>query len=603
MSIKSQAIWAASPSTTRGQPTPLSSDAKGERIAYASNKSIFLRSIDNPAVSTQYTSHTTQTTVARFSPSGYYVASGDVSGMVRVWDAVGEDMITKGEYGIIAGRINDIAWDGDSQRIIAVGEGKERMGHCITWDSGNSVGEISGHSSQINCVSIRQQRPLRAATGSDDTQLCFFHGAPFKFNTSNRGQHDRFVFGTQFSPDGSTLVSVGADKKIWLYDGKTGEPKTQIGQNVHTGSIFGVSFAKDSKRFVTASADQTVRVWDIETGKNTQTWRMGEEGVVSVPDQQVGVVWPAGRSDGLIISVDLDGNLNYLVEGSTKPTRVITGHQKSITAAAISDKTFYTGSFEGRVCAWDLATGTAEKIDGDTHTNYVSGITSDPKQDRVYSVGWDDTLRCISAKTFVAGVGSIGGQPKGVASAKGYTYTATREAIVVFKDNEKVSSFPSHGATAIAAINDTLAVGHDDKSVRIFSLSSPEQPSPVDKDLRKPTAAISTLSFSPNGTYLAAGVSNGKIIVYKTADWSVATDRWSAHTGRVTSIAWDAKEENAVSGSLDTNVFVWSLKDPGRRVKALNAHKDGVNGVGWPEPGKVVTTGGDASVKIWKVDV
>jgi len=30
-----EAIWAAQPSTTRGQPTPLSCDAKGERIAYA----------------------------------------------------------------------------------------------------------------------------------------------------------------------------------------------------------------------------------------------------------------------------------------------------------------------------------------------------------------------------------------------------------------------------------------------------------------------------------------------------------------------------------------------------------------------------------------
>ena len=66
--------------------------------------------------------------MARFSPSGFYIASGDVSGMVRVWDAV-EAVNTKGEYGIISGRINDIAWDGDSQRIIAVGDGRERFGH------------------------------------------------------------------------------------------------------------------------------------------------------------------------------------------------------------------------------------------------------------------------------------------------------------------------------------------------------------------------------------------------------------------------------------------------------------------------------------------
>lgn len=81
--------------TTRGSPTPLSSDSKGERIAYASNKSIFVRSIDNPHDSKQYTSHTAQTTVARFSPSGFYVASGDVAGTVRVWDCVGEGA-TKG---------------------------------------------------------------------------------------------------------------------------------------------------------------------------------------------------------------------------------------------------------------------------------------------------------------------------------------------------------------------------------------------------------------------------------------------------------------------------------------------------------------------------
>ena len=130
----------------------------------------------------------------------------------------------------------------------AVGDGKERFGHCITADSGNSVGEISGHSQQINSVSIRQQRPLRAVTGSDDSSLVFYHGAPFKFNTSLREQHNRFVFGTAFSPDGSLFASVGADKRIWLYDGKTGEAKGQIGEGVHTGSIFGISWAKDSKK-------------------------------------------------------------------------------------------------------------------------------------------------------------------------------------------------------------------------------------------------------------------------------------------------------------------------------------------------------------------
>jgi WD40 repeat protein len=190
--------------------------------------------------------------VARFAPSGFYVASGDASGMVRVWDCQGEGA-TKGEYHINRS-ITDLAWDGDSQRIIAVGDGKERFGHCITADSGNSVGEISGHSAPINSVAIRQQRPIRAVTGSDDMSLVFYQGPPFKFNTSLRGQHNRFVYGVAFSPDGSNIVSVGADKKIWLFDGKTGEAKNHIGADSHKGSIFSVAWSPDSKHVVTASA-------------------------------------------------------------------------------------------------------------------------------------------------------------------------------------------------------------------------------------------------------------------------------------------------------------------------------------------------------------
>jgi len=518
-----------------------------------------------------------------------------------------------GEYHIIAGRINDLAWDGDSQRIIAVGDGKERFGHCITADSGNSVGEISGHSSQINCVAIRQQRPLRAATGSDDSSVVFYHGAPFKFNTSLRGQHERFVFGTQFSPDGASLVSVGADRKIWLYDGKTGEATTQMGQGVHTGSIFGVSWAKDSKKFVTASADQTVRVWDVETGKDVQSWRMGDEGSVSIPDQQVGVVWPSGRSDGLIVSVDLEGNLNYLVEGSQKPTKIVRGHQKNITAAAISDKkTLLTGSYEGRVCAWDVASGLADKVDGDSHTNYVSGFTASPEEEngRMYSVGWDDTMRSIStkAKAFVGSAAGVGGQPKAVAVAGGsgrsVALVATPECIHLYDDGQHIGEMKTAGfiATCIAAFKSIVAVGCEDKSVRVYTLSSSTLSPISGASLRKPTGAISTLCFSPDGSRLAAGSANGKIIVYNTSEWSVVTDRWSAHTARITSLAWDGQGEHAVSGSLDTNVFVWSLEDPGRRTKALNAHKDGVNGVAWLDDSRVVSTGGDAAVKVWRVE-
>ncbi|QIW94892.1 hypothetical protein AMS68_000410 [Peltaster fructicola] len=605
MSITQEAIWAAAPSTTRGTPTPISSDSKGERIVYASNKSVFVRSIDDPAVAKQYTQHTAQTTVARFSPSGFYVASGDVTGEVRVWDSASAEN-TKGDYHIIAGRINDIAWDGDSQRIIAVGEGKERGGAAITADSGNSVGEISGHSGQINCVSIRQQRPLRAATGSDDTSLVFYHGAPFKFNTSVRGKHDKYIYGTQFSPDGNYLVTVGADRKIWLYDGKTGEAHKQIGDGEHKGSIFGVGWAADSKRFVTCSGDQTVKIWDVESGKCTKSWRLGPEGAVSVLDQQVGVTWPAGRSDVLIISLDLGGNLNYLQEGSDAPIRVVRGHSKAITAAGSTSRSLFTGSADGQVRAWDLKSGSASAVDGSTHSNYVSGVAVGDKQ--VYTVGWDDTLRFIdeSQKSFAGSIAKTEGQPRAVAvarSGKEITVVAASQGLLLYSGGEMVGKhqLPSP-ATAVAAYEDSVVAGSDDKVLRIFQVSSSSL-KPV-AELNDATSPISTLAFSPTGTHFAAGSAIGKIFVFakKDATWALETNRWSAHTARVTSIAWSPDGTKAVSGSLDTNVHVWSLKEPGKRVKAVNAHKEGVGAVVWLADGRVISTGADAAAKVWKVE-
>ncbi|OTA70307.1 WD40 repeat-like protein [Hypoxylon sp. EC38] len=606
MSITIEKILAASSATARGQPTQLSTDPKGERIAYASGKSIFVRSIDNPSDCKQYTGHTAQTTVAKFSPSGFYIASGDVSGSVRVWDSI-EAVNTKGEYQIISGRINDIAWDGDSQRIIAVGDGRERFGHAITADSGNSVGEVSGHSKVINAVAIRPLRPLRAATVSDDMAMCFLHGAPFKFNSKSTGLHKGFVLGAAFSPDGNTLVTVGADKRIQLYDGKTGEPTKSIGEGEHTGSIFAVSWSKDSKKFVTASADQTVKLWDVETGKATQTWRFGGEGGVSVPDQQVGVIWPHGRSDGLIISLSLGGDLNYLVDGNPNPIKVLQGHNKSITALGVGSdgkgQTLWTGSFDGRVCNWDVNSGVGTVVDGQSHTNQVTEFAS--STGRAYSVGWDDTLRVVdeSANTFAGETQKLSAQPKGVASADGRVYVATIDGVEIYVNDQLAGKLdiPDSQPTSIAAQGPLVAVGLSNNAVRLYKVDSGNKLT-QSHEAKNSTAQISALAFSKDGSLLAAGNTAGKIYAYKTGGMEVATDRWSAHTGRVTSIAWNEAGTHAVSGALDTNVFVWSLAKPGSRVKALNAHKDGVNGVAWVDGGKkVASTGGDAAIKIWNV--
>lgn len=155
----------------------------------------------------------------------------------------------------------------------------------------------------------------------------------------------------------------------------------------------------------------------------------------------------------------------------------------------------------------------------------------------------------------------------------------------------------------MAVSGDTVAVGSDDKRVRIFKVAGPTSFDAM-IELKDITHPVSALAFSSDGTHLAVGLSNGKMFAYSNSSgqWTLETNRWSAHTARITCIDWSPDSKKAVSGALDTGVFVWSLADPGKRVKVLNAHKDGVGGVAWVEDGKVVSCGADAAVKVWGVE-
>ncbi|GAP83158.1 putative WD domain-containing protein [Rosellinia necatrix] len=616
MSITIERTLAASPVTTRGQPTQLSTDAAGTKVAYASGKSIFLRSIDDPSDCVQYTEHTAQATVARIAPlpnilPEYRIASGDVTGLVRVWAATADGIRRKDEWPAFSGRVNDIAFASDGDRVIAVGDGREKFGHAFNI-TGGKVGEVTGHSKVINAVAIRPTertvRAISAVTVSDDASVCFLGNvpSPLHFQTKVDDVHKGFVLGTAISPDGSTLITVGADKRIQLYlynEEKTpkGFDHTKtIGEGEHTGSIFAVSWSSDSKRFVTASADHTIKMWDAESGKVIRTWKLGADRA-SIDDQQVGVVWPHGRSDGLIISLSLGGDLYYLKEESDKPIKTVQGHNKSITAMGGNSETLWTGSFDGRVCTWDIASGVGTVVDGTCHTNQITGFASTPGG--VYSVGWDDTLHKIdiSTNTFTGAVQKLSMQPTGIAAADGRVYVATQGSVGIYVNSELVGELNvSEPLTSIAAHGSFVAVGTTTNAVQLYKVDGANKLIRIN-EAKNSVARISALAFSKDGSLLAAGNQNGKIYAYKTDDLQIVTDRWSAHTGRVTSLAWNDAGTQAISGSLDTHIYVWSLAKPGARVNMLNAHKDGVYGVTWVGENKVASTGGDATIKIWNV--
>ena len=70
--------FATLPKTTRGQHIVIGGDPKGKNFLYCNNNSVIIRGVEDPTVVDIYTEHAVQTNVAKYSPSGFYIASGGI---------------------------------------------------------------------------------------------------------------------------------------------------------------------------------------------------------------------------------------------------------------------------------------------------------------------------------------------------------------------------------------------------------------------------------------------------------------------------------------------------------------------------------------------
>ncbi|KAF9077415.1 WD40-repeat-containing domain protein [Rhodocollybia butyracea] len=605
MSFKPFSLFPSNPVTERGVSTKLS--ATKDKVVYANGKIVVIRDLKNPKLSVAYAGHIQNATVARISPTGYYCASGDAGGTVRVWDIVGEDHILKGEYKVISGKINDLEWDGESKRIIAVGDGKEKFGQAFMMDTGTSSGDITGHSKVINAVSIRHQRPYRAATAGDDTVIIFHQGAPYKYQTAIK-THTKFVQDVRYAPSGAIFASVGSDSKIFFYDGQTGDTLSDISDSPHKGSIMACSWSPDSKSLVTSSADCTVKLWDVETRKAVTTWTVGN----GVSFQQVGNTW-SGESD--IISLSMSGDLNvfdHKVGG--KPSRVLQGPQKPITTLApvpTSSGTFLAGTADGRVLSYSETSGESTHLQGVNHTSMVTSLAPSPRDGNVFSTGFDDCVREIASDGagFAPASISLSSQPKSLAVADDGSIFVTEinSTVEVIRSNQKVFDLPTkYTPSAVAAKGTLVAVGGEDFKVHLYQWDGKTLKEDATPVLEGNRAVISALAFSPDGNLLAAGDSSGKISLFDAKEKKLVTSRWSFHSARVNSLSWTSDSKHCASGSLDTHVYIWSAIKPLKNIAIKNAGPGGVNGVLWVDEGvgktgKLASSGADACVKVWEV--
>ncbi|KOB78132.1 putative wd40 repeat stress protein/actin, partial [Operophtera brumata] len=283
MSYSNKYTFAALPRTARGTPLVLGGDPKGKNFLYTNGNSVIIRDIENPAIADVYTEHSCQVNVAKYSPSGFYIASGGKP---------------------IGGPIKDIAWSADSQRMVVVGEGRE-----------------SGQSKPINSVDFRPARPFRIVTASEDNTLAVFEGPPFKFKCTKQ------------------LLSCSGDKTCAIWDIATLERTTlfNMGSAVENQQV---SCLWQGKHLLSVSLSGVINYLDIENPDQPRQVRMGHNKPITCLARAEHSVFTASH-DGCITQWNVETVHLYTLDVRTLTASRTLTHLGAVTDVKFSPDSKY----------------------------------------------------------------------------------------------------------------------------------------------------------------------------------------------------------------------------------------------------------------------
>ena len=631
------------PSTTRGERCPLDGEAgrlnaSKSLLGYPSGKSIVIRNLDESVnLDSQslpvlvYRGHNAAATTLKIAPSGAYVASGDERGRFRVWALDHNEHLCKYDQTLLTGPIKDAAWDFESKRVALAGERSDPGSDCakvVQWDTGVSVGQLSQHlKGRVAAIAFKPNRPMRIVTaGSDDTKLHFHAGPPFqKVPSSNNVPAETChtkgaVMCVRYNASGSRAVSVGSDRSICVYEGKTLEFQHKLEQ-VHAATIYSVAWSADEKHILTASGDGTCKLFAVADDgslSEEKVWNPAEKQLgksfdrVPVGGGQVGCAFVNGNKP---VSVGLNGQITLLDDMS-----ILTGHSAPIAGLAmdLGRGVFYTGDTDGLLCQWDVKTGKPirrlEPAEGNAdlmfvvHTGAISGLAA-TGNGSLLSVGWDDKMNIADASGQLSlSPLALAAQPTTIASGTNLAVIVTVQGLLLVKDGKAAGDIISIPFAAQAACitkdDSTVYVGGDDCKIHVYKVDggSLNEVHVIESAHLKP---IHAFALSNDESKLASADVRDVCVWDLKENYKalIGKGRWCFHVQRVTCLSWSPDDQVIASGGADDSIYLWSLAKKMKRVHYPYAHRGGLTGLSFVNDGyKFVSVGVDAAVNVWDVE-
>jgi WD40 repeat protein len=456
--------------------------------------------------------------------------------------------------------------------------------------------------------------------------------------------HTAAVQGLAFSPVGSTLASVGADKTIRLWSASAAA-RRPIGAPLRSGSpLYSAAFSRDGRGLAAGGFNEVV-LWNVRSHARRAVIPFMTGAVASVAFSHRGDMLAAGGSDGRVLLSDPDGGRRRFLRVSNgrairglafSPTadllavtagsaielwntatgrpigQLLRGATGEVNGLAFSPdgRTLAAGGNKGTIVRWNTATG-AELPNPLLSIGAVYSIAFSPNGQALAAGGSNNTevwtFGRHSARREVLGghqglVGAVAFSADGRLIASGgadriitlWTYPIGSH----FGRQRSVHRFP---VDSVAISPDGRVIASGDNHGEIWLTD--RQSGRLERRLSANGDDVAHLAFDPAGDILAAADVGGTIRLWNPATGTAFGPPLRGHLGYVYSIAFDPTGKRLVSGGLDGTVRVWDVASHSQVGPPLTGNFGTVFAVAVSLDGRRIAAGGAGrAIRLWDID-
>ena len=381
----------------------------------------------------------------------------------------------------------------------------------------------------------------------------------------------------QFSPDG-TLLAVGSNIGVWLYDVATGEEKSLFG----SGMCEALQFSPDG-RFLTASSEETlIQLWEIATEREVPLIDLyGNASVLRFSSDGKTLIGLSSGGHAAITRLNIESG-----KGKTKHLKTglfgigLFSSEDFFGVYAMTNDKIAIGKQDGIIQLWDVATRKKlSTLKG--HGDLPLQPLKNPRH-RVFR----RNINTVLAVAF---------SPDGTKLASG-----SRDMTVRLSDttgNMDSMTLQKHtgptNALAFSPDGKMLASGSTDKTVQLWDATTGEPLATLTGHIN----GITALAFSPDGNTLVSGSADGTIRFWQTATGAPADTLITGHTQSIKAATFFKDSSTLVSAAFNGEITFWDVETSQKSAVQDIGHRDWYSAVAFsPDGTKLVSAAADGTI-------